>query len=323
MNKVFYLSVLNTNPEVLPYDGVMKKIMLHIKTLESYGNEVDYIESDGTDTYFVSRNDKDKICSFSNGGFEYFNKVVISASKYITINKLKYDYIYIRHDAFSLKGYNALKVLYKHSSKIYLEIPTYFVPTKSIKNFVKYYFDKHLKKYVHRIVTDCNEQCIFGIPTIMITNGVDIEKIIPRTPTYDECINVALVASISDYHGVNKIISAVEKEKVDRNIIFHIVGDGPKLKEYRDQIKEKHLEKSVVLYGKLTGQELDAVFNKCELGISSLANKEIGVLFSSTLKSKEYLSKGLPIISDVMLDVFYDNPKFYFINCKMILIYVN
>ena len=193
-----------------------------------------------------------------------------------------------------------------------MEIPTYFVPTKSIKNFVKYYFDKHLKKYVHRIVTDCNEQCIFGIPTIMITNGVDIEKIIPRTPTYDECINVALVASISDYHGVNKIISAVEKEKVDRNIIFHIVGDGPKLKEYRDQIKEKHLEKSVVLYGKLTGQELDAVFNKCELGISSLANKEIGVLFSSTLKSKEYLSKGLPIISDVMLDVFYDNPKFYF-----------
>ncbi len=54
------------------------------------------------------------------------------------------------------------------------------------------------------------------------------------------------------------------------------------------------------------------VFDKCEIGISSLANKEIGVTCSSTLKSKEYLAKGLPIISDTMLDVFVNQNKYFF-----------
>ena len=54
------------------------------------------------------------------------------------------------------------------------------------------------------------------------------------------------------------------------------------------------------------------VFDKCEVGISSLSNKENGVTCASTLKSKEYLAKGLPIISDTMLDVFVNNEKYYF-----------
>ena len=237
---------------------------------------------------------------------------MIGTASYIKAKQLRYDYIYIRHDAFSRKGYKALKYLSSASNKIYLEIPTYYVPKKSLKNFVKYYYNSHLDRYIYKIVTDCNEKRIYGIDTLMITNGVEIEKISPRKPTYSDIINVMLVASISDYHGVNKIIDAVEHYSFERDIVFHIVGDGPKLEEYKTIVNEKKMNDKIILYGKLTGKDLDDVYNKCEIGISSLANKEIGVLFSSTLKSKEYLSKGIPIISDVMLDVFYENPKYYF-----------
>lgn len=316
MNRVLYLSVLNTNKEILPYDGVMKKITLHIQTMKSYGNQVDYIESDGKDTFFVIGDSKEKICDFVSGGYQYFNRVVIGAAAYIKKMNLQYDYIYIRHDAFSRNGFKALKTLYRHSHKIYLEIPTYYVPDRTLKNYIKYYYNQKLKKYVHRILVNSNEKNIFGIPTLRVTNGVEVGKIVPRCPTNDASIHVALVASISDYHGVNKIIKAVESYHGDRKVVFHIAGDGPKLNEYRQQVKEKNLEKEIRLYGKLTGTELEAVYNQCEIGISSLANKEIGVLFSSTLKSKEYLSKGLPVIADVMLDVFYENPRFFFYELK-------
>ena len=312
MKKILYISILNTNENILPFDGVMKKILMHIRVLKGYGNSVDYIESNGVDTFFVSDGNKTKICKFIEGGYKYFNRVVINATKYIVENNIYYDYIYIRHDAFSFKGFIALSHLYKHSKCIYLEIPTYFVPKTTFKNFVKNFFNKFLYKYVYKIVINSNEKEIYGIKTLMITNGVEITKIVPRQPTYDKKINVALVASISAYHGVDKIINAVEHESQLDNVIFHIAGEGPKFMEYSEKIKNKGLENRIILYGKLTGEDLDNLYNKCEIGISSLANKEKGVVFSSTIKSKEYLSKGIPVIADVMLDVFYDNPKYFF-----------
>ena len=312
MKKVLYVSILNTNENVLPFDGVMKKILMHIRVIKGYGNDVDYIESDGKDTFFVTNGKKVKICCFVEGGYNYFNSVIVNTANYIVANNLYYDYVYIRYDAFSYKGYKALSKIYKHSNRIYLEIPTYYVPAFTLKNYIKHYFDKHLKKYIYKIIINSNQKTIYGIETLMITNGVEIEKIVPRKPIYDDKINVALVASISDYHGVDKIIQAVETETNINNVIFHIVGEGSKYSKYLVDIKNKGLQDRIILYGKLAGRELDNIFNKCEIGISSLANKEKGVLFSSTIKSKEYLSKGIPVISDVMLDVFYNNPKYFF-----------
>ena len=316
MKRILYISILNTNKNVLPFDGVMKKILMHIRVLKGYGNTVDYIESNGVDTFFVTGENKTKICDFLEGGYKYFNNVVINTAKYIVDNSLYYDYVYIRHDAFSYKGFKALSKISTHSKRVYLEIPTYFVPAFTIKNFIKYYFNRYLKKYVYKIVTDCNEKTIYGMDTVMITNGVEVEKIKTRQPSNDTNINVALVASISDYHGVNKIVDAVENEPDFSNVVFHIAGEGPKYAEYVKTVTDKGLQNRIKLYGKLAGEELDELFNKCEIGISSLANKEIGVLFSSTLKSKEYLSKGIPIISDVMLDVFYENPQYFFYQLK-------
>lgn len=315
MSKILYISVYNTDPQVLPFDGVMKKIALHIDAFNSYGNTVDYVETDGSSTYFVSDNKRVKICNYTKNPFLYFNRLMKATSDYIKKNRKCYDYVYIRHGALSYIGYLGLKTIYKHSKKIYLEIPTYYEPEKSLKNYIKFYFNKKLHKYVYKIVTDCNERTIYGIYTIMITNGTDTSKISPRKPTADDSINVALVASISDYHGVDKIITALESyinSEERRKVVFHIVGTGPKIESYMESVSEKQLSDYIKFYGKLGGDELFSILDKCEIGISSLSNKEIGVTFSSTLKSKEYLSKGIPIIADVMLDVFYDDPQYFF-----------
>ena len=319
MYKVLYVSVYNIDPEILPFDGVMKKITLHIDAFKSYGNSVDYIETDGKKCFFVDQNSKTEIGNFVPGGYQYFNELMAATAKHVLRNNLHYDYIYIRQGPLTPKGFRALKQLYIHSNRIYMEIPTYYEPEKTIKNTIKYFFNKYLKKYVYKMVTDCDQKEIYGIETLMVINGTDLSKISTRLPTCDSTINVALVASISDYHGVNKIINAVDtyySNGGNRDVLFHIVGTGPKLNDYISETKTRNLDNHIIFYGKQCGEKLDSIFNKCEIGISSLANKEIGVLFSSTLKSKEYLAKGIPIISDVMLDVFSTENKYYFYQLK-------
>lgn len=315
MGKVLYLSLLNTSDAVFPYSGVMKKIMLHIAAFSSYGHSVDYIETDGKFIYFNSNERKKILGRFTDKGFLYYNRMIRKAAGFIKKNNLFYDYIYIRHSALDLFGYLSLGVLNKHSSSLYVEFPTYSIPPKNIKNYVKFFFNKHLKRYVNKFIVDCNEKIVYGRPTLIVTNGTDLSKITPRIPTNSDCINVILVAYIQDYHGIDKIIRATRdylNEDNDRKVCFHIVGDGPKLEFYKDEVSKLNMEDHIVFYGNKSGQELDEIMNKCEIGISSLANKEIGVTFSSTLKSKEYLAKGIPILSDVDLDVFVNNPKFYF-----------
>lgn len=320
MGRVFYLSLLDVNPSVLPYSGVMKKILLHIEAFRSYGNEVDYIETDEKNIYFVSEDRHHEIGRYCSSGYLYYNRLYKYATSFIRKHNLHYDYIYIRHSALSPIGYLGLRYLHRISNKIYLEFPTYSLPHKNIKNFVKFYYNKKLKRYVHKAVVDSNDLNVYDMPTVRIINGTDLRKIEKRMPTpYDGTINVVLVAYLQGYHGVEKIFSALEeyyKDCGERNVFFHIVGYGPKLEEYINKTIELGLNNHIHFYGKLAGKELDDVFNACEIGISSLANKEVGVVYSSTLKSKEYLAKGLPILSDVMLDVFYNNPKYYFHELK-------
>ena len=315
MAKVLYISVFEKTPETLLSNGVAKKINLHLKCLEKYGDQVDYIYTDGKDVFF-SENGKESIIAKKDcKNFKYFNKVVVLCKNIIKKQNLSYDFVYIRHVAFSLRGFLALKFISKRSKAVYLEFPTFFIPKRNPKNFVKYFFNPYLHKYIHKAVVDSLDKVAYKMPTLRIINGTDLATIQTREPTFSDTIHVMLVAYIQDYHGIDKIISATDsyyKNGGKRDVIFHIVGDGPALEKNRKLVEEFGLKDRIIFYGPLHGKELDDIFNLCEIGISSLSNKEIGVTCSSTLKSKEYLAKGLPIISDTMLDVFVDNPKYFF-----------
>ena len=60
----------------------------------------------------------------------------------------------------------------------------------------------------------------------------------------------------------------------------------------------------VLLHGYRTGAELDAIYDRCHLGLVSLATQDKDVHVHSTLKSREYLAKGLPTMATGMTDVF-------------------
>ena len=53
----------------------------------------------------------------------------------------------------------------------------------------------------------------------------------------------------------------------------------------------------MILLGKLQGENLDDIYNAADIGLGSFGFYKIGLETASSLKTKECLSKGLPIIA--------------------------
>ena len=53
---------------------------------------------------------------------------------------------------------------------------------------------------------------------------------------------------------------------------------------------------------------MDEVYDRCTLAIASLGLHRIGLSSASTLKTREYLAKGIPFLYSGIIDVFENEP---------------
>lgn len=103
-----------------------------------------------------------------------------------------------------------------------------------------------------------------------------------------------------------------QSSKSQRQIQFQLVGDGPVLKEYEQLVKKYQLEDKVTFHGRIAFSDLNRFYQTADIGIDSLARHRSGVFYNSSLKGKEYLAKGLPIISGVKTELDSENLSFYY-----------
>lgn len=87
-------------------------------------------------------------------------------------------------------------------------------------------------------------------------------------------------------------------------MVFHIVGEGHDKSSLEAMIAAFDIEDRVVMHGFKTGKELDMLYDMSHLGLISLATQDKDIFVHSTLKSREYMAKGLPTISTGITDVF-------------------
>lgn len=235
-------------------------------------------------------------------------------------------FVYIRHRALDRRYFYFIKRIrekYPHV-KIILEIPTYpykgeLLASKTMWPF--YYKDvfrrRHLKKLVDRIAILTDDDTVFGIPTLKIHNGIMVEAIDPVALHEEEVINLIAVSACLPVHGYERCIRGLADyyTSVDSRrkiVIFHMVGEGGELDLYKSLVKKYHLEKYVIFYGKKTGKELDAIYDRADIAMGAFAFYKAGITISSTLKMKEYLAKGLPAVSGCYEDSFgKDDVDFY------------
>ena len=173
-----------------------------------------------------------------------------------------------------------------------------------------FYNERKLKKYVDKVVTYSDDATIWGIPTIRIMNGIVVEHVKPIYDVKakeDNTIRLLAVAVFRKAHGYERCIKGLAEyyqNRPSRIIEIHIVGDGTELNYYKQLVMKYNLEKFVYFYGKKTGEVLDEIYNNKDIGLGAFGFYKVGMSRSSILKTREYLAKGLPVISGCIEDVF-------------------
>lgn len=236
------------------------------------------------------------------------------------IKDIAFDFVYIRR--FFIINKSTLFMLKKikkinPSCKILLEIPTYpydkeytgFV--NKVALLIDKIYRKKIYRYIDRIVTLTNDKEIFGCKTLKFTNGVDCSSIpVCKKVNFDKNhINLIAVAQFSFWHGYERVIEGLSKYK-NNNVFLHLVGNGDELEKYKLLVKKYSLENQVIFYGPLSGDELTAVFDIADVALCSLACHKKNIKLSAELKSREYLCRGLPIITSTKIDILSDDFKY-------------
>lgn len=317
MKTLLYLAPANINLD--KPDGVCKKIMQQTKVF-----------SEHFDTSVVAYGENGKVVHVHDG--------CIAEEKIMTGRKhrrhqlyeyawevyraIKPDYVYIRYGYSDGKFVKLLKKMKQSGSRIIIEVPTYPYAQEAKVNLyrrltyaVDCVYRGQLKKYVYKIATFSDDTQIFGISCVHIVNGVDIRATaVRKAKTYqDESIHLIAVSSMERWHGYDRIIEGMKQyEKMRKEyslpkVIVDLVGKGAEYETYREHIRECGMGDVIIMHGFKSGEELEELYQQADIALASLAMHRIGVYVASTLKTREYLAKGLPIVTSCKIDIIPDD----------------
>lgn len=307
--------------------GPTAKVFSQCRAFEAHGFDVELLGRIGSDTAII--NDAE------NYRVTVRHKPVINnvrarnlIDKHVQIKDIKqhiknksYDACYIRYDFSDGDFISLLKMLRKRCKKIVLELPTYPYDEENkygigskVRIAVDKIYRKQLHKYLDAIVTFYGEHKeILGVPAIVIPNGFDFSRMeLVKEKLPDDVTHIVAVSAMREWHGYERMIEGMHNYYADnsiehRNFILHLVGEGREYGKYKALIDEYKLHGHVLLEGAMFGEKLDALYEKCAIGVDSLARHRTGVDVLSSLKSREYGAKGIPFINSCKVDIIDDD----------------
>lgn len=337
---ILYISPMEINRNML--DGVARKILAQVAAFESYSNDnnvflASYFENK---RYLVVGEEYEREIQYSKRSSKQLELFEIYPKLEDICCELDIGAVYFRISSLSWVTNKLFRNLNKKGIKIVVEIPTYpfwkekWMDVKNklfagnfnlaakiaVSNIVYFIYAQRLKKHITAIVTFSDIKSLWGgIPVIGITNGYEFDEVLKENELKkeSETLNLLMVASIRDNHGVDRVIKGISsylRSGNTRNVVFHVVGDGEIVPSLKRMVSEEGIADSVIFYGFKSGDELDEIYRKADIGVSALGFHRLGVFYASPLKSKEYFAKGLPVVgTTVEHDVLASKCKvFYF-----------
>lgn len=316
MQRLLYIAALPIDFDNL--GGVPKKIICQASALsKAYTVDILFYFSSSVWLFHMENGKKERIDNAKS------KLSVLMAVKKV-INQYSYVGTYIRYPRADFCFISALKQLKKNELKVVVEIPTYPYDLEGnetfkgkIINVLDRYYRKKLHKYVDRIVTYSDDDVIFGVKTIRTINGIDFNSVSCDTTSIDvsNTINLVAVSAMFRVHGYERLIEGLNNYYSaggQANIVLKLVGTGDERKKYQDLVIQYNLSDHVLFLGACYGDKLEEVYRQNAMGINSLAIHRQGLTKESTLKTKEYAAKGLPVLSSSFVDAlsFEGNDEF-------------
>lgn len=248
---------------------------------------------------------------FVSNKFDYeqlFNKIVDP------------DFLFIRYPFSDKKFLYFLQRIREAYSrcKIIVEIPTYpydkeYWDSIDIFFLIKdMLYRKKLKNYVDRFATYSVDEIIWGVPTIRMINGVVVDSIMMsrsniKSISQRQTIRLLAVAAFQKSHGYERVIKGLAgyyRGPADRKIELYLVGNGKEVIKYKKLAKQYGVEQYIFFCGEKTGLELERIYDHMDIALGVFGLYKRKIYRSSALKIREYLAKGLPIVSGCQEDAF-------------------
>ena len=252
------------------------------------------------------------------------NKMFNQALAYIERNA--FTHLFFRRAILDDLTINFFKKLKRIGVTIIYEVPTfpYDQELDYVKPLIKkldYKYRDDLKRYVDYVVTPSpldRDEKIFGINVMYIPNGIIVDNMKQTVCSVqkENMISCIGVAGLASWHAYERFIEGLNTYYIHngkRNIVFHIVGGNENNEYYRlyqKLINEYSLKPHVILHGIQRGTELDNIFDECNVGIEALGNARKGIHISSSLKTREYTARGLPVVASGKVDVYSDDYQY-------------
>ena len=302
--KGLYITTYDANNA---YSGVCKKITSQVSVFEHYGISMSLVDAGS-----IKKVSSSTLLNQLSSLFGRNNKPVWEQLFDVSNNLLlkdDYEFIYIRKtllDSFQVRCLRDIKNNHPNI-KIIVEIPTYPYDNEiRLSQKLALRNDKRvrcsLQGVVDRFVTYSKDKEIFGIPTIVIPNGINYQNVPIRKPLEHKGINVIAVALFEAWHGYDRFLDGMIKQKdtvTKYNINFYLAGKGRILASYRDKVEKNGLNKYVHFCGELRGKDLDDLYNIADIALDCMGRHRVGLYYNSSLKGKEYCAHGVPIISGI------------------------
>ena len=321
--RIIYISFINES--IRP--GYVKKIYSQSKSFYNNGLETWLIsrESECFKLISFSKNNsieekRTNIDSTGKGLSKYINYITALSKflrfSYDIIKEIQPDAVYIRRiRPITPVMLRYIKKMKKDGILVFYEYPTYpwkeeYICSKQyLSLIIDSIFWRGLQRNISALVCmgKCEKKTCDVIETM---NGIDVSSISSRSITrFDNVneVNMICVCHYSVVHGIEKVVKGMaEYYSVERSCTFklHLVGPIEGFESLKRTVDISGLSKYVLFYGFKTGGELDQIYEQANIGLDAIALEIRGEkCICGSLKSREYILKGIPFVCSDMLDI--------------------
>lgn len=285
-----------------------------LRSFEKLGFDVYYPAFDASHFYLVNGSEKRVIgkTHFEIPG--YFHTLCYQDLYTLCRKMLRevgFDCVYWRSAAHLPASLRLARAIDRSGARLIYEYPTYPRNTEKSADPLRALYRKY-SAIMRNKVDDLTYGFVLigedaggvykGKTAVNISNGIDLEMIPARNRKPDpNAVHILALASMSYWHGYDRLIRSLAEYKGPHNVKIHMVGgnDGGSIPEWKALTEELGLQDQVVFHGSKSGPELDEMFDLCDVGVNSLGMYRKNFSVTSELKSREYAARGLPFICSV------------------------
>ena len=331
--KLFYLTVLDDTDR--KKCGIYNKIQGQIDAFIKFNFEVSFCHMHGATEFVIEEANENKSLNCASGNTrKKLASVYDPIADYIISNG--FENVYIRLTSLDRKAISFYKKLKKANVKIIIEFYSHNLVLERYKTAKRvlrqgkvvdaakqvisltldsFYF-KQLHKYIDLIVTTTPVGDLYGVKTINVVNGINVNGTSVRNKTPNEFdFNIISVAMISSWHGYDRVIRGISeyyKNGGTINIHYYVIGEGEEKSDLEKMVASLNLEEHVSFEGIKTGDELNPYYDVADVALEMLAGFRRTDGEISSIKMAEYFAKGVPVVySSKRVDAYSDDINKY------------